>query len=73
MVSGTRPAMGKEKRLPVSGPITLLLEDRALSIVGELKDVSLSGLRVEHGCIWLKPGAVVRIQQANFYTCGKEP
>lgn len=66
MVSGTRPAMGKEKRLPVSGPITLLLEDRALSIVGELKDVSLSGLRIEHGCPWLKPGAVVRIRQANL-------
>jgi RNA polymerase sigma-70 factor (ECF subfamily) len=66
MVSGTKPAMGKEKRLPVSGPITLLLQDPALSIVGELKDVSLSGLRVEHTCNWLKPGVVVRIQQANL-------
>lgn len=65
MVSGTIPAMGKEKRVPVSGPITLLLEDRALSIVGELKDVSLSGLRIEHGCSWLKPGAVARIRQPN--------
>ena len=66
MVCGTTPAMGKEKRLPVSGPITLLLGDRALSIIGELKDVSVSGLRIEHGCSWLKPGAVVRIQQANL-------
>jgi RNA polymerase sigma-70 factor, ECF subfamily len=65
MGSGTMPAMGKEKRVPVSGPITLLLEDRALSIVGELKDVSLSGLRIEHGCSWLKPGAVARIRQPN--------
>jgi RNA polymerase sigma-70 factor (ECF subfamily) len=66
MVSVTTPTMGKEKRIPVSGPITLLLEDRALSIIGELKDVSVSGLRIEHGCSWLKPGAVVRIQQANL-------
>jgi RNA polymerase sigma-70 factor (ECF subfamily) len=66
MVSGTKPAMGKEKRLPVSGPITLLLQDPALNIVGELKDVSLSGFRVEHTCGWLKPGAVVRIQLANL-------
>ena len=63
MVSGSTPAMGKEKRIPVSGPITLLLQDSALRIVGELKDVSLSGLRVEHTCRRLKPGAVVRIQQ----------
>ena len=66
MVSVTTPTMGKEKRIPVSGPITLLLEDRALSIIGELKDVSVSGLRIEHGCSWLKPGAVVRIKQANL-------
>ena len=66
MVSGSTPAMGKEKRLPVSGPITLLLQDPALSIVGELKDVSLSGLRVEHTCSGLKPGTVVRIRQANL-------
>lgn len=66
MVSGTRPAMGKEERLPVSGPITLILEDRALSVAGELKDVSLSGLRIEHGCTLLKPGVVTRIQYANL-------
>lgn len=66
MVSGTRTATGRDKRLPVSGPITLLLEDPALSIVGELKDVSVSGLRVEHGCNSLKPGVVARIQQADL-------
>jgi len=66
MVSGTKATMGKEERLPVSGPVTLLLEGRALTIAGELKDISLSGLRVEHGCSWLKPGAVVRIQHANL-------
>jgi RNA polymerase sigma-70 factor (ECF subfamily) len=42
------------------------LEDRALAITGELKDISLSGLRVEHGCSWLKPGVVARIQHANL-------
>ena len=66
MVSGITSVMGREKRLHVSGPITLLLKDRALSIIGELKDVSVSGLCVEHGCNWLKPGVVVRIQQANL-------
>jgi RNA polymerase sigma-70 factor (ECF subfamily) len=67
MVYGTKPAMGKENRTPVSGPITLHLQDPALSVVGELKDVSLSGLRVEHTCRRLQPGTVVRIQrQANL-------
>jgi RNA polymerase sigma-70 factor (ECF subfamily) len=65
MVSGTRPAMGKEERIPMSGPITLNFQDRALTIAGELRDVSLSGLRVEHDCGWLQPGAVARIQYAN--------
>jgi len=65
MVSGTGTTMGKEERLPVSGSITLLLEHGALSIAGELKDVSRSGFRVEHGCGWLKPGVVARIRHAN--------
>lgn len=66
MVSGTTPAMGKDERIPVSGPITLILEDRALKINGELKDVSPSGLRIEHSCAWLQPGSVARIQYADL-------
>lgn len=66
MVSGTRLAMGKDERIPVSGPITLVLEDRALTINGELKDVSPSGLRIEHSCAWLQPGSVARIHNANL-------
>jgi RNA polymerase sigma-70 factor (ECF subfamily) len=58
--------MGKDERIPVSGPITLILEDRALTINGELKDVSPSGLRIEHSCAWLQPGSVTRIHYANL-------
>jgi RNA polymerase sigma-70 factor (ECF subfamily) len=61
MVSGTRPATEKEERIPVAGPITLIFEDHALTIAAELKDVSPSGLRVEHLCRWLKPGVVARV------------
>jgi RNA polymerase sigma-70 factor (ECF subfamily) len=65
MVSGTRPTTGPEERIPVSGPIKLIFEDRALTISGELKDVSLSGLRVEYGCALIQPGVVARIQYAS--------
>jgi RNA polymerase sigma-70 factor (ECF subfamily) len=65
MVSGML-AMGKDVRIPVSGPITLILEDTALTINGELKDVSPSGLRVEHNCAWLLPGSLARIRYAEL-------
>jgi RNA polymerase sigma-70 factor (ECF subfamily) len=58
--------MGKEERIPMSGPITLNFQDQGLTIAGELRDISLSGLRVEHDCGWLQPGAVARIQYANL-------
>lgn len=66
MVSGTRPVTGKDERLLVSGPITLIFEDRSLTIAGELKDVSPSGLRVEHGCGWLRPGIVACARLAHL-------
>jgi RNA polymerase sigma-70 factor, ECF subfamily len=66
MVFGAIPAMGKDERHPVSGTITLLLENPALNIAGELKDVSLSGFRVEHCCALLTPGCVGRIRYANL-------
>jgi RNA polymerase sigma-70 factor, ECF subfamily len=66
MVSGTRPTTGQEERIPVSGPITLIFEDRALIISGELKDVSLSGLRVEYCSASIQPGVVARIQYASL-------
>ncbi len=66
MVPGATPAMGKDERIPVSGPIMLLLEDPALNIAGELKDVSPSGLRVEHRCAWQEPGCVAWIRYANL-------
>src|SRR5580765_3869888 len=66
MASGATPAMGDDKRIPMSGTITLVLEDPALHIDGELKDVSLSGFRVAHNCAWLKPGSVARIRYANL-------
>jgi RNA polymerase sigma-70 factor (ECF subfamily) len=66
MASGATPAMGNDKRIPMSGTITLVLEDPALHIDGELKDVSLSGFRVAHNCAWLKPGSVARIRYANL-------
>lgn len=65
MAFGAKPAMGKDERFPVSGTITLVLEDPALNIAAELKDVSLSGFRVEHGCALLKPGKLARISYAN--------
>jgi hypothetical protein len=40
--------MGKDERRPVSGMMTLFVEDPALSIDGELKDVSPGGFRVAH-------------------------
>jgi RNA polymerase sigma-70 factor (ECF subfamily) len=66
MVSGTRPAMGKDERRPMSGPITLIFNDPAHTVAGELKDLSPSGLRVEHGCARLIPGIVAQIQYANL-------
>ncbi|HEX3585506.1 MAG TPA: sigma-70 family RNA polymerase sigma factor [Candidatus Angelobacter sp.] len=57
--------MGKAERLPASGPITLIFEDRSLTINGELKDVSPSGLRIEHNCACLLPGSVARIRYAD--------
>jgi RNA polymerase sigma-70 factor, ECF subfamily len=66
MASEAMPVMGKDERLPVTGTITLVLEDPAFHIDAELKDVSLSGFRVAHNCAWLKPGSVARIRYANL-------
>jgi RNA polymerase sigma-70 factor (ECF subfamily) len=66
MVSGTRLAMGKDERIPVSGPFTLVFENNALTINGELKDVSPSGLRIEHRCALLQPGSIARIHYAGL-------
>ena len=66
MASGAKPTMGKDERRPVSGKITLYVEDPALSIAGELKDASPGGFRIAHFCALLKPGAVARIRYADL-------
>jgi RNA polymerase sigma-70 factor (ECF subfamily) len=66
MASGAEPSIGKDERHPVSGMMTLFVEDPALSIDGELKDVSPGGFRVTHHCALLKPGSIARIHYANL-------
>jgi RNA polymerase sigma-70 factor (ECF subfamily) len=66
MVSGTRPGTRKDERIPVSGPVTLSFQNPSLTIGGELKDVSLSGLCVEHDYALLQLGTVAKIQYANL-------
>jgi RNA polymerase sigma-70 factor (ECF subfamily) len=61
MASGAKPTMGKDERRPMSGQITLYVEDPALRISGELRDASPGGFRIAHSCALLKPGAVARI------------
>lgn len=66
MASGAKPTMGKDERRPMSGKITLYVEDPALRIIGELKDASPGGFRITHNCALLKPGAVARIRYADL-------
>jgi RNA polymerase sigma-70 factor (ECF subfamily) len=66
MASGAKPSMVKDERRPMSGKITLHVEDPALSIAGELKNASPGGFRITHGCALLKPGAVARIRYADL-------
>jgi RNA polymerase sigma-70 factor, ECF subfamily len=65
MASGATPTMGKDERHPVCGTFTLLVENPALNIAGELKDASSGGFRVVHTCALLKPGAVAHIHFAD--------
>jgi RNA polymerase sigma-70 factor, ECF subfamily len=62
MASQAMPVMGKDERLPVSGPITIVLEDSALQIQGAVREATPSGFRVEHRCAWIRPGCVARIR-----------
>jgi len=66
MASGAKPSMEKDERRPMSGKITLHVEDPALSIAGELKDASPGGFRIGHDCALLKPGAVARIRYGDL-------
>ena len=66
MASGTRPSTGNAECLPVPGTITLLLQDPAHSITGELTAASPFGLRVELRCPWFELHALTGIRCASL-------
>ncbi len=51
----------KEKRKSTSGRVVLAFEDPEVQVPGELKDVSVSGLRVEHQYTEVRSGQFVRV------------
>jgi PilZ domain len=51
----------KEKRQSTSGRVVLAFEDPEVQVPGELKDESVSGLRVEHQYTDVRSGQFVRV------------
>jgi len=65
MASGSCPATGKDERFSVPGKITLLLQDPAHSITGDLTAANSSGLRVQLRCRWFELRSLTGIRCAS--------